>query len=174
MLWSSQIALPSEVSWLPLDLQVDNITLPFLITSAVSIRNFITIRQVPNIRLDYKYIMYFRCHISGCLVECLQCLETLVRSFILTSGYDTLDLGSAVLFFKFKTVYITEYWTYEGNSEVLRMLIEKVQRGWELFLLDVCLQMIKSDNLLCFLSFWLCRKANLSEDMAVLLPGANK
>jgi len=82
----SQIALPAEVSWLPLDLQVDDITLPFLITSAVSIRSFVIIRQVPNTRLECKYIMYFRCHISDCLVEYLQCLETVVRSFILTSG----------------------------------------------------------------------------------------
>lgn len=82
----SQIALPAEVPWLPLDLQVDDIPLPFLITSAVSIRNFVIIGQVPNTRLECKYIMYFRCHISGCLVEHLQCLGTLVRSFILTSG----------------------------------------------------------------------------------------
>lgn len=82
----SQIALPAEVSWLPLDLQVDDITLPFLITSAVSIRNLVIIRHVPNTRLACKYIMYFRCHRSGCVVEYLQCLETLDRNFILTSG----------------------------------------------------------------------------------------
>jgi len=44
------------------------------------------VRQVPNIGLECKYIMYFRCYISGCLVEYLQCLETPVRSFVLTSG----------------------------------------------------------------------------------------
>jgi len=82
----SHTALPAEVSWLPLDLQVDDITLPFLITSAVSIINFVILRQVPNTMLECKYIIYFRCHISGCLVEYLQCLETLVGSFILTSG----------------------------------------------------------------------------------------